>query len=160
MGRVFITRRLFATTPFVEFYRDEFQNIETRLSPGLSLGYELIKNPMAEWDVSLGGAYQYTRFFEGSDAASDFAVVANTLLEVDITSDLELDSAYRVQVVATDLDKTSHHAEVELSYDVWGPVEIDTTFIWDRIEKPVADDSGDRPDSDDLRLLIGFSADF
>ena len=60
----------------------------------------------------------------------------------------------------TDIDKTNHHFEAEFSNDIWGPVELDVTFIWDRIEKPVADDEGDRPKSDAFRLMVGFSADF
>ena len=87
-------------------------------------------------------------------------MVLSTVLDADLTSDVELESQYRVSIVATDLDKTHHHFELELSNDIWGPVELDVTFIFDRIEKPVADDDGVTPKSDDFRLMMGFSADF
>ena len=157
---VYVTRRFFVTTPSIEYFRDEFQNIKARITPGLALGYEFMRNAKVEWDASLGGSYQYTDFFEGADADHDFAVVGDTLLEIDFTSDLELDTLYKVQLIPTDLDKTNHHLETELSNDIWGPVELDITFIWDRIENPVADDEGDRPKSDDFRLMLGLSADF
>ena len=81
-------------------------------------------------------------------------------MQIDFTSDIELDSQYKVQIVATDFDKTNHHFETVLSHDVWGPVELDVTFILDRIEAPVADDDGDTPKTNDLRLMVGLSADF
>ncbi len=157
---IYLTRRAFLTVPTVEYFRDEFQNIKMRLSPGVALGYQFVDSAVVEWDGSVGGGHQYTEFFDGPDSDNDFAAVVESKLEIDITSAIELDSRYKVQIVTTDLDKTSHHFETELSNDIWGPVELDITFIWDRIEKPVADNSGDRPKSDDYRLLVGFSADF
>lgn len=94
----------------------------------------------------------YTDFFGGSDAADDFAAVVSTVLEID--------RQHRVQIVATDFDKTNHHFETVLSHDVWGPLEFDVTFILDRIEAPVTDDNGVTPKKNDLRLMVGFSADF
>jgi len=157
---IFITRRFFVTAPAVEYYRDQLQNIETRLSPGAGVGYEFVKNAQVEWDGTIGGAYVYTTFFEGDGAADDFAVVVGTMLDVDITSDIELESRYNVQIMTTDLDKTNHHFEAELSNDIWGSLDLDITFMWDRIEKPVTDDQGDTPKSDDFRLMVGFSASF
>lgn len=157
---VYLTRRFYFTAPSIEYFRAEFQNIEARVTPGLALGYEFVKNGQVEWDASLGGSYQYTEFFEGSDGDHDFAVVGETVLEIDVTSDIEIDSLYKVAIVVTDLDKTNHHFESELSNDIWGPVELDLTLIWDRNEKPVADEDGDRPKSDDFRIMLGFSAGF
>lgn len=157
---IYVSRNFFATVPSIEYFRDEFQNIEARITPGLALGYEFLKNAMAEWDVSLGGSYQYTAFIQGSSADHDFAVVGSTTLEIDITPDIDLNTTYTVQLIATDLDKTNHHLETEVSNDIWGPVDLDITFIWDRIEQPVADDEGVRPKSDDFRILVGLSVDF
>jgi hypothetical protein len=148
----YLTRRFFLTIPSIEYFRDEFQNISARITPGLGAGYEFLKNAVVEWDASLSGAYQYTDFFGGSSADHDFAVVVST--------DMDLDTIYKVQLIATDFDKTNHHLETELSNDIWGPVELDITFIWDRIEKPVADNDGVRPKPNDLRLMVGLSADF
>ena len=65
-----------------------------------------------------------------------------------------------MQLVATDLDKTNHHLESRLSVDIWGALDFDVTFNWDRIENPVADENGVRPQSDDLRISVGFGIDF
>jgi hypothetical protein len=163
----FITRRTYLTVPFVEYFADEFQNLDARVSPGVSIGYEAVRNSVVEWDVSIGGAYQYTLLSSEVDEARtshDFAIVARTGLELDITNDIDLDTAYRLQLVATDFGKTSHHTESTLSFEVWGPVDFDVSFIWDRIEEPAGEeeDDGDidTPKKDDFRLLMGLTLDF
>jgi len=45
---IFLTSRLFVTAPVVEYFRDEFQNISARISPGLAMGYEFIKSDQVE----------------------------------------------------------------------------------------------------------------
>jgi putative salt-induced outer membrane protein YdiY len=157
---IYVARGFFVTAPSVEYFRDEFQNVRTRITPGLALGYEFARSAKVEWNVSLGGSYQYTEFFEGADADHNVAVVGDISLEIDVTSNLDLDTLYTVQLVPTDLDRTNHHLETELSIDVLDPVELDITFIWDRIEKPVASDEGDRSKSDDIRVMVGLSVDF
>jgi len=73
---------------------------------------------------------------------------------------VEWDNSYRVQIVATDLDKTNHHAESILSFDIWGPLELDLTFIFDRVEKPEANADAEIPKSNDYRLTMGLGIDF
>ena len=57
----------------------------------------------------------------------------------------------------TDWDRTSHHLASVFSFEVWGPLDLDISFIWDRIEKPEDDPDGDAPESDDLQLTVGVS---
>jgi putative salt-induced outer membrane protein YdiY len=153
----FLTRRFFVTVPFVEYYTDEFQNIDARVTSGLGVGYEILRGSRAIWEVNLGAGHQYNRVSDesggGKENTQDFAVVAGTSLELDITSDIEFDNSYGVQLVVTDMDKTNHHAESVLSFDLWGPLDFDVSFIWDRTEDP--------PDAkpDDFRLLVGLSLD-
>ena len=62
--------------------------------------------------------------------------------------------------MVTDTDKTSHHAESILSFDIWRSLDFEFALIFDRIEKPVPDSSGNRPKSNDLRLTAGLGIDF
>jgi hypothetical protein len=62
--------------------------------------------------------------------------------------------------VATDTDKTNHHAESIISFDIWGPLEFEVAAIFDRIEEPVPDSDGEQPKSNDLRLTAGLALDF
>jgi hypothetical protein len=156
----FISWRFFVTLPSFEYFTDEFQNIKARYTPGLGVGYEIVDTPRVEWDVTGSVAYQRTIFETGSDAADDAALIFGTDLELEITKDLDWDSSYAVQLVVTDLDKTNHHAESKLSFDVWGPVDFDLTFIWDRIENPETESDGSTPKRDDFRMTVGLAIDF
>ncbi len=156
---IFLTRYFFVTVPTIEYFRDEFQNIDDRISPGLAAGYEILKNPAAEWDVSLGGAYQYTKFNTGTKD-DDFAVVFTSSLDYDITGDIEFESVYKMQFVTTDTDKTSHFWESKLSFEIWGPLDLDLGFTWERIEGPEEDDAGDAPKSNDYKTWVGLTLEF
>ena len=63
-------------------------------------------------------------------------------------------------LVITDLGLTSHHLLSTLSFDIWGPLDLDVSFTWDRVEQPVARDDGSVPESDDYRLSVGIGIDF
>ncbi len=158
----FITQRFYVIVPFVEAFTDRFQNIDLRITPGAGVGYTLIDRRRLESDVELGFAYQSTTFT--SDVSrrkeNDVAIVGSVSLDLEITSDVDFDNSYSVQLVATDLDKTNHHLESRLSVDIWGALDFDVTFNWDRIENPVSDKNGVRPQSDDLRISVGFGIDF
>ena len=156
---VFLTDRLFLTTPSFEFFTDEFQNIGSRITLGAALGYEIVDNATVFWDVGGGASYQHTSFDSveaGNTTADDAAVVFNTSVDLDLPRGVEWDNSYKIQIVATDIDKTNHHAESILSFDIWGPLELDLTFILDRVEKPVANASGDIPRSNDFRITMGL----
>ena len=88
------------------------------------------------------------------------AITGSVFLELEITSDVDFDNSYSVQLIATDLDKTNHHVQSKLSVDIWGPIDFDFTFNWDRIENPALDRNGVRPESNDLRISAGFGIDF
>jgi putative salt-induced outer membrane protein YdiY len=155
---VYLTRRFFLTTPFFEFFTDEFQNIDQRYTPGLGLGYELVRRNWVEWDVTTGGAYQYT-LYSNAGGDNDVAVLVGTELDFDFDL-LDWDNLYRIQIVPTDLGKTSQHFESVASFDIWGPFDLDISFVWDRITKPELNPDGTRPKSDDVRLSVGLGLDF
>jgi putative salt-induced outer membrane protein YdiY len=160
----YISRRFFVTVPSVAFYRDEFQNIDMQISPGLGLGYDVIKRNRIEWEVGLGAVYQYTEFISvteaDDDTARDAAAVFSTELDLELTKDLDWDTSYELQLVVTDLGLSSHHLLSTFSFDVWGPLDLDVTFGWDRVEQPTRRDDGTIPDSDDFRMSIGLGIEF
>ncbi len=156
----FLTWRFFVTLPSFEFFTDEFQNIQARYTPGIGVGYELVENKRVEWDVTGALAYQRTEFESGTTAANDGAVILSTSLDLEVTKDLDWDTAYTVQLIVSDLGKTNHNLRSQLSFDVWGPIDFDFTFIFDRIEDPERESDGRKPDSNDYRLTAGLSIDF
>lgn len=156
----YLTWRFYLTLPFLEFFTDEFQNIEARYTPGIGLGYEIVDSSRVEWEVSSGLAYQRTVFDSGASSSNDAAIIFGMDLDLEITKDLDFDNSYGLQLVATDLDKTNHHLESVFSFDIWGPIDFDVTFVWDRIESPEEEGDGSTPKSDDFRMTIGLAIDF
>jgi len=51
---IFLNRRLYARAPSFQYYRDKFQNIDYRLTPGAGLGYGIIDRGDTEWNVGGG----------------------------------------------------------------------------------------------------------
>jgi hypothetical protein len=157
---VFLTSRFYLTVPRIEYYKDEFKNLKHRVTTGGGIGYEFIRNQYMELDVGVGGAHQYQESEDGGQKSDDFAGTLGVDFDIDFPGGTELDNSYKAQVVATDLDKTSHHFESILSVDIWGPLDLDLTFMLDRIEKPERDGNGDRPDENDISIMAGMSIDF
>jgi putative salt-induced outer membrane protein YdiY len=156
---IFLTSRFYLTVPSIEYYKDEFKNLKHRVSTGAGVGYEFVRNQYMELDVSIGGVHQFQESEDG-DKSDDFAASAGVSLDFDFPGGTELDNTYKVQAVVTDPDKTSHHFESILSVDIWGPLDLDVTFMLDRIEKPEEEDDGTRPDENDISILAGMSIDF
>ena len=95
----------------------------------------------------------------GSPTDHDANVYASVSMNFDLPRGVEWDNFYRVQLVVTDFDKTSHHAESVVSVDIWGPIDLDTTFFFDRIEQPVQNAGGITPVPNDYKLTVGLSID-
>jgi hypothetical protein len=150
--------------PIVELYRDRVRNVDLRTTVAAGAGYELIDRPRAEWNVLGGAGYQRTDFTsiqQGKDSSvEDAALLFKTSLELDITPDVDWDTSYQIVAVVTNWDRASQHLSSVFSFEVWGPLDLDVSFIWDRIEKPAEDPDGDRPESDDLQLTVGASLEF
>jgi hypothetical protein len=156
---IFLTSRFYVIVPAIEYNKDEFKNLKHRVSSGAGVGYEFIRNQYMELDVSVGGVHQFQES-EDSEKSDDFAGTVGVDFDVDFPGGTELDNSYRTQVVATDMNKTSHHLESILSVDIWGPLDLDLTFILDRIEKPETDSDGNRPDENDISIMAGMSIEF
>jgi len=157
---IFLTSRFYVTLPAIEYYKDEFKNLKHRVSSGGGIGYEFIRNQSMELDVSIGAVHQFQESEDGNEKSDDFAGTVGVALDFDLPGGTELDNSYKLQIVATDLDKTSHHFESILSVDIWGPLDLDLTFILDRIEKPERDGDGNRPDENDITIMAGMSIEF
>ncbi|MBW2272517.1 MAG: DUF481 domain-containing protein [Deltaproteobacteria bacterium] len=159
---VYLTRRLYLIVPSIEAFQDEFQNIELRVTPAAGFGYNIIDRKKSRWQAGLALGYQGTKFLsveEGDDFDSDLAVQLNTDIDIDLPKRFEWDTTYQLQLVATDIGKTNQHLSSTFSFDLWGPVDLDTTFQWDWVNEPTADAAGNVPKQNDFRISVGFSLD-
>lgn len=160
----YVTRRLFLVLPAIDGYQDRFQNTDLRLTSGVGLGYELIDNSTTTWRVGLDLAYQYTAFDSvpvgQPRTANDAAVGLTTEFEYEPSSKFDWTTRYLIRLVATDIGRTNQNLTSVLSFDVWGPLDLDLTLIWDRTMKPPQEKDGTRPKSDDFRTTVALSIDF
>ena len=160
----FVTPRLFVRPVVVEYYRDPFQNFAHRLTIGAAVGYQLVDTPRVSWEVNVGPSYQRTIFdsvVEGeSDAESTAALSAGTTYTNELTGDIDYSLDYRFLVVKPEAGKYSHHFITGLSVDAVGPLDLDVSFVWDRVQEPRPESSGLVPKKDDYRLIFGVGFDF
>jgi hypothetical protein len=160
---VFLTRRLFINVVGFEYFADEFQNLDNRISIGAGLGYDIVDNSWLFIDLAATAAYQSTRYISvetGDKEDQDAALVLRTSIDFDLPRGVEWDNLYSVQLTLTDFDKTNMHAESILSLDIWGPLELEVGFVFDRVNEPVADADGITPKSNDYRTTLGLAIDF
>jgi len=159
---IFFGHRLFVTPFSLEVYRDTFQNISLRTTPGAGLGYQLLTKRLdkkaTDWRVYVGGAYRVTEFDSGdTDRDSTVAVVLGTNVDWDITKNLEFILEYMAQVGVPDTEDTNQHLAATLSIDLWKDFDLDVSLIWDRVGKPRADSEDIVPERDDFRLTVGVA---
>jgi hypothetical protein len=156
--------RLFWRPIIGQYFRDPFQNIQHQGTLETGMGYELIDSERTEWEIFAGLGANYARrvsVLPGEPKTSTSpAGSIGTVFDTELTPWMD----YLFSFTATFLDEESgayqHHMLTTLSTDFVGDFDIDLSFVWDRTERPRRDKDGDRPDSDDYRLLIGIGYEF
>ena len=160
----FINPRFFVKPVFLEYLRDPFQNIGYRATGGFGAGYQLIDSRKIDWEVSGGPAYQETRFESvevgESGTESTPAFVAGTTVDWDIAKWLEFDGSYRIQLVNEVSGTYNHHMVLSFETDITKLIDLDVSWIWDRIENPRPATDGTVPEQDDFRTTVGLSFEF
>jgi YD repeat-containing protein len=159
-----LSQRLYLLIPFVEYYRDPFQNIAHRGTLGVGVGYDLVDRPNLEWNVTTGPAYQHVWFDSVQPGQSDQngtgALVFGTRFDWDITRHIELILEYRGQYTSQKAGETAHHTVGTVSFELTKRLDLDVSLVWDRISQPKPDASGATRKPDDFRLVFGLGLDF
>ena len=157
----YLTTRFFLAAPIGELYGDRVRNVDLRATIGAGAGYDVVERRRVEWTVIGGAGYQRTEYSTiepgEDDQTEDAALLFQTTVEVDPIADVDWDTEYTLAAVVSDWGKTSHHLSSVFSFEVWGPLDLDVSFVWDRIEQPAEDADGEAPESDDLQLTVGVS---
>jgi YD repeat-containing protein len=161
---LWLSRRLYLVLPFAEYYRDPFQNLKSRLTGGIGVGYDLIDRPRLEWNVTAGPAYQYAVFesaLPGEPTSKGAGALAfGSRFDWDITQRIELILEYRGQYTSKEVGETTHHAVSTLSLELTKRFDLDVSLTWDRITQPKIGADGIEPKPDDFRLIVGLGLDF
>lgn len=158
----FLSRRLFVRIPDVEYFRDPFQNLEHRLQFGVGVGYDLIKTPRTEWNVTLSPSWQrnwYVPGTSGESVADSVAGVLDTHFDTELTKRLDWIFEYRGVLSRKETGNDTHYAKTSLEFEIHKRLKLDLTFEWERISNPQASGMTE-PEPDDLRLITSVGIDF
>lgn len=161
---VFLTDRLFVRLLFGEYLKDPYQNIDYKYTTGMGVGYQVVDTGDVEWLLVAGPAYQKTKFETveiGENLEEEtpaFSVASN--LDIEITSDVDFFYDYSFTFTKENAGKYTHHMVGGLEIDLGSYFDLDVSVVWDRTEKPQADENGIIPAQDDYRLIVGIGFDY
>ena len=160
----FLSPRLFLRVPDIEYYRDPLQNLDHRITLGGSVGYDFIKTPRVEWNVSAGPAWQrnWNSSVEAGESENpgSLALVMGSRFDWEITKRLDFILEYRGQFTGRGTGGDTHHSLATLEFEIHKRLKLDLSFTWDRISNPTTEAGGATPSKDDFRLTTGLGIDF
>ena len=147
-----------------EYHRDKFKNIDWQFSLGTSFGYQLIRGSKTEWEITGGIGDLYTRYVsvgagESIDNTSPF-ITMGTIFDTELTNWMDFLVDYRFQLVEEESGLYTHYFITTVSTELIGDLDLDVSFIWERVEKPRPDEFNNVPEKDDYQLVFGVSYEF
>jgi putative salt-induced outer membrane protein YdiY len=161
---IFKNRYFFWQPVFGEYFRDHFQNVDSRVLLGTGAGYHIIKTSKTEWDISGGPAVQKTRFVAVQPGEDDEEVTPslsiNSLFDSAINSKVDFIHTYNISFVEQDSGGYTHHMITTLETEITGSLDFDVSFIWDHIGKPTARDDGTIPKRNDTQLVVSLKYEY
>ena len=157
----YVTRSFFYNPVFAEFFKDPFSNIDSRIQIGTGLGYTVIDDGVSELSFSGGPAYVKTDFVSvlpgEAESESTPALVLRTNYDTALTSTIDFIAKYNIQYGNEESGGYTHHVIATLETELTSKLDIDISFIWDRIDNPTEDAAGNEPASDDYRMTLGLT---
>ncbi len=160
----FFSPKIYLRAADFEYISDEFLNLDYRIRYGIAVGYHIIDNSRTTWDVNAGPSYQKSKFLDVQDGESDsedsIGVMLGTDFTYEITSDIDFDASYSIQMVDEASGKNIHHLQTGLEIELANDFDLDLTFYADRTDKPKADSDNNIPEKNDFRLVVSLGYDF
>jgi putative salt-induced outer membrane protein YdiY len=160
----FFNPRVYFRAADFEYTSDEFLNLDYRIHYGIALGYHIIDTSRTTWDVNAGPSYQTSKFLDvlptEADTESSGGLTLGTDFTFEVTSDIDFDAAYHVQMVDDASGGNIHHFETGLEIEFASDFDLDLTFYVDHTEQPKPDSLDKTPKKTDVRLVFGFGYDF
>ncbi len=160
----FLTGKFFWQVLAAEFYRDPFTNIDGQYSASMGGGLDLLHTSRTEWNINLGAGFQQQQFVSveagESDSSSSPFMTAGTFFDYEINGSVDYLFDYSLRWLNKDNGQYTHHMLTKISVDLIKDLDLDVSFIWDRIEKPQRGADGILPQQDDYQLIVSLAYDF
>lgn len=157
---IFKTKKFFWRPLFGEYFRDPFANIDNRATIGTGIGYHIIDTSKTEWDITPGVAYQYTQNISveaGQDTDnSSAALVIGTKFDTELTKKIDFNASYVSYIVNEESGTYTHNLRAGLEIELTSRLDLNLSFVWDRIQDPKPKDDGQMPDRDDFYFFFGI----
>ncbi len=161
---VYLTERLYLRAAQLTYFRDEFQNVDYRITPAAGFGYDVIDRSGLDWSVGAMGGWEFERFIEvppGAEKETDSAsVLAFSDLEWEATPKVDVGFRFDITVPVEETSSWNSRATVYTEVELWADLDLDVQLVWDHNNNPAPDSTGSRPEEDDVRLFVGMSFSF
>jgi hypothetical protein len=161
---VYLSRKLFWTPIFSEFYKNEFQNIDKQYTVGAGIGYTLLDIKRIKLDFSGGPAILNTKYIDVKDHSEDNllspALELSTKLDLELNKITDIIYSYKLTYTNNESGRYMHHMILTLENEITSWLDIDFTGIWDHIKNPQEKEDKTTPERDDYQLLIGLGIEF
>lgn len=159
-----LNRHWFVRPAYLEYYRDVLANIAHKGTVGVGLGYYIFDRDGLEWVVAGGPGYQRAQFLTVEpgqpDTASTMAGVLQTRFKVDLTRRLKFIETIGMTLTSKEAGLYSHHAVSTLDFEIKRHLDLNISFVWDYLQNPQTDSSGNVPQRSDFRLNVGVGVRF
>jgi hypothetical protein len=160
----FLNKRLFLNLIGLEWYRDPFQNIANRWTVTAGVGYDIVDTPRTTWTATTGPAWQSTEWKSvplGDDAsASSVALRIGTRFDHEFTSSIDVYAYYNAFFTDEASGTYTHHFDTGLKIELVGDLDLNFSWVWDRVQDPRPLADGSVPKKDDTRLVLGLGWSF
>ena len=166
LGRydIYKDARVFFRVPELEVYRDQFQNIEIRVTPTVSAGYTLIDRGDLEGHATIGSGLRYTQFrdVQPGEESDDtqYVFIYGTDVEWEATPRIDVGASFSLTMPVPEADDYTFRTVAYTEIDLWKDFDLDVRFTWDRVNSPAANADGSTPEEDEYRLYVGIGYEF
>ena len=161
---IFQTKDFFYRPVYLEYYRDDFQNLDYRITYSPGIGFYLIDRSDLKWDLTFGPVLQENRFNSveaGNDRTqSSVGLLVVTTADVGLTPNIDWYTEYTLQTGGVEVGGNSQRLLTSLSFELTSQLNFDISFRVDHIDEPVADEDGVTPEKTDTRLMFGLAYDY
>jgi Protein of unknown function, DUF481 len=160
----FLGEHLFVNVIGLEWYRDPFQNVANRWTVTAGLGYEIVDTARTTWTVTAGPAWQATDWksvpADEDDSASSLALRLGTRLDHGVTGSIDIYGYYNAFFTDEESGTYTHHFDTGLKIELVGDLDLNFSWVWDRVQDPRPLADGSVPKKDDTRLVLGLGWSF
>jgi putative salt-induced outer membrane protein YdiY len=160
----FISHRLFWEVYSLELQIDQVENLKLRAVLGSGLGYHLIDTELTTWDLTLSPAIEYIEYDSVEPGEDDKvrspALVFESDWEHELTDDLDLFQRHRASLMDDKSGFYHHYSETGFEAELVDDLELEFSLLWERTQRTLEDENGNKPERDDFRLIIKLNYEF